>query len=63
MIALIQQDIPRFVFGLINSAGVLTALGYAISIERRLSRLEGKIACICRYQCQAGKEDDDARSD
>jgi len=31
---------------LFNSAGILAALGYAISIERRLSRLEGKLSSL-----------------
>jgi len=34
---------------LVNSGGVIAALAYAFSIERRLARIEGSIKGICPY--------------
>ncbi len=37
-------------FKFINYAAVITALGYAFKIERRLSKLEGRLSNACKFK-------------
>ena len=34
-----------------NSTAILAAVGYIISLERRLSRIEGRLKQVCRFPC------------
>lgn len=39
-----------------NSAGLLTVIAWAVSIERRLARIEGRLASVCLFRCEYKRE-------